>query len=285
VLRACRYPLLRVSFWLAFPVLTAQDVSRPAFVVAAIKLNKSGATREFTGIRSPGTFTAENARVRQLISVAYRVRLFQVVGGSGWIDSDRYDITAKMKVEADQTTPKTLEQTSAEMAAMLQSLLEDRFGLKIHREMQDLPLYRLTVAKAGTKMLVSNCTPLVFNQPIAPGAKLCRGVHMGANGVNRTLEGDGADMPTLTNFLANITGRKVVDESGLTARFDFHLEWVPDEAVAPPSGADDPTSPPLDVKGASLFTAVEQQLGLKLDSGKGPVEVIVIDRVEKPSAN
>jgi bla regulator protein blaR1 len=97
-------------------------------------------------------------------------------------------------------------------------------------------------------------------------------------------------MTTLMNFLANITGRKVVDETGLTGNFDFHLEWVPDEAMPVPVGpagpADDSARPTAsDIKGVSFFTALQDQLGLKLQSTKGPAEVIVIDHVEKPDAN
>lgn len=138
-------------------------------------------------------------------------------------------------------------------------------------------------------MLQSSCTPLVFNRPLTPGEKSCHGARMGVNGLNRTLDGNGSDMTTLTNFVANVIGRKVVDETGLTGNFDFHLDWLPDEAdpvPVSPAGADDSSIPiASDVRGVSYFTALQDQLGLELISAKGPVEVIVIDHIEKPDAN
>jgi uncharacterized protein (TIGR03435 family) len=179
---------------------------------------------------------------------------------------------------------------------MLQVLLEDRFKLKVHREIRELPVYELTVAKGGLKMQQSKCTPgpppPQENRPPGRGLQVagCGSLLGGVNGLNRTENGIGTEIPSLLTFLANLTRREVIDKTGLTGRFDLHLEWAPDEAMtAPPDPLrpDDPTkpAPSATAGGASIFAAIQEQLGLKLESTKGPAEVLVIDHVEKPTEN
>ena len=215
------------------------------------------------------------------------------MGGPNWIDSDTFDITAKAKVAREEGAKRI---TMPELFAMLQPLLEDRFKLKVHRETRELPEYELVVAKGGLKMERAKCTPgqppSQENRPPGGDALVvgCGSLLGGVNGLNRTLNGTGTEMPGLLMFLANLTGREVIDQTGLAGRFDFHLEWTPDEATVAPSDPgrpDDSAKPGLSVNpgGPSIFSALQEQLGLKLEATKDPVEVVVIDHVERPAGN
>jgi uncharacterized protein (TIGR03435 family) len=267
----------------------SQD-TRPEFEVASVKLGVVG-QQQFLGVRS-GTFMAQNINLRFLIRVAYGVRSFNVSGGPAWIDSEVYVITAKPRVIREGAKPATLP----EMYLMLQVLLEDRFRLKVHRETRELPVYELTVAKGGLKMQQSKCIPgpppPQENRPPGSGLQVagCGSLLGGVNGLNRSENGIGTEMPSLLTFLANLTRREVIDKTGLTGRFDLHLEWMPDEALgAPPDllRPDDATKPAQSASAGapSIFTALQEQLGLKLESTKGPAEVLVIDHIQKPSEN
>jgi len=178
---------------------------------------------------------------------------------------------------------------------MLQVLLEDRFKLTLHRENRQLPVYELTIGKGGAKLQSSkegSCTPYSVDSPPpastpgAPRPNFC-GFHMTPDyGLNRTLDGKGITMAALAANLSrtyvSLLGRNVIDRTGLTGGYDVHLKWAMDSLSAP-AGLN--TAPPSDVTGPSIFTALQEQLGLKLESAKGPVEVLVIDHIERPSVN
>ena len=172
---------------------------------------------------------------------------------------------------------------------MLQRLLEDRLQLKFHRDIKELPIYALEVAKSG-KLHASEgeCAPLPNGPPPAPQPGKfpqtpCGGMMMGFGSINGTSVG----LAMLTPVLARNLGRTVVDKTGLKGEFDIKVQWTPDQALqGPPVGVPpDVPQPRPDPDGPSIFTAFQEQLGLKLESQKGPVEVIVIDHVEKPSEN
>jgi uncharacterized protein (TIGR03435 family) len=152
---------------------------------------------------------------------------------------------------------------------MLQSLLAERFKLVVHRETRQQQVYDLVIDKGGTKMKDSN---------VAPGQQ------QGLRGGRGEITGMAAPVPLLINFLSQQLGRSVIDKTGLTGKYDFALKWTPDPGAAAGPKAGD-TAPPVDVSGPSIFTALQTDLGLKLQSGKGPVEMLVIDSVEKPDAN
>jgi uncharacterized protein (TIGR03435 family) len=279
------------------PAGNAQSsAERPEFEVASVKLNTDGAQRVFVGQKSPGTFSADNVSLRALIQEAYTVRAFQIFGGPNWIDSDRFDVTAKPRTQRteERITRESMERSQAEMDLMLQGLLENRFKLRLHRETRELPVYVLTVARSGPKLHRGDC--LVFdpkNPPArsAPGRKppnICGSSRMGRDGLNRTWDGAGMTMMDLAAwFLPNVTGRAIIDKTGIANKFDVHLEWTPDDAAPEFPGTDTPndTGKSTSPAGPSIFAAVEEQLGLRLESGKGPVEVLVIESVEKLSAN
>jgi uncharacterized protein (TIGR03435 family) len=278
-------------------ILTASAVlahaqTSPSFDVASIKLNTSGA--QGANIQSrPGNFSVENLSLRNLILLAYGIREFQLSGGPSWIDSERYDVQAK----ADGNTTVGF----AQGAPIVQALLEDRFHLKAHRETHEGAVYFLTVAKSGLKMRQSkegSCRNLDLNHmppptaPVDAGPKITNcGTNSGPNGRGRMnitgitiADVPGSPFQSLTSRLAQLIGRTVIDKTGLSGNFELHLEWTPD---APPAAAgavsDNPA--PTDSSGPSIFTAMQEQLGLKLESGRGPVETLVIDSVERPSEN
>jgi len=229
------------------------------FEVASIKPAKPGANAG--GIKPlPGgqTYVANNVPVKLMIRLMYHLTNSQVSGGPGWLDTDLYDVEAK----ADG--PHTLD----ELHIMFQNLLVDRFKLQFHKETRTLPAYELAVDKAGTK-LTENHSPDQWEIPIQP---------LGFGNVQATR----CSMSYFSWFLAQVLNKPVVDQTGLPLFYDFKLEWTPElpPGFVPRDGA---SLPPTN--GPDIFTAVHEQLGLKLDSHKGPVEIMVIDHVEKPSEN
>jgi uncharacterized protein (TIGR03435 family) len=262
--------------------ISAQLATRPAFEVAAIKPNAGcGGPGRSGGLTSPGRMTLECAELRDLILTAYGIygnggtanpRSFriQVLGGPGWVDSDRYDIAAK----AEGNPP-----LSQMYGPMLQALLEDRFKLKIHRQTREVPVYLLRIAKGGAKLRAS-----IGGGSHAPSPE-GRFDMYGA-----TFDMYGASMANLCTQLALRLDRDVIDRTGIAGIFDIHLEASRgDLALRSLAGGTvgDPSTPPLgtDPTGPSIFAALQQQLGLKLQSAKGPVDVLVIDRIERPAAN
>jgi len=268
-----------------------QSADRPKFEVDSVKPNQSK-VRNFAGIRPlpGGRLHAENASVSMLIINGYGVQDFQIAGGPPWIHDAGFDIDAKGDASANR----------AQIMLMLQRLLEDRFQLKIHRETRELPVYSLTVARGGAKLPApkeGGCSktdrPLPAGAPSIPCGALS--IMMAPSGM-RARGGD-VPMPELIRSLSMVLGRPVLDRSGVATNFDVDLAFTPDDTAAglmrssgPVDGhretmaaaaaaADNPKAAP------NILVAVQEQLGLKLDSTKGPVEVLVIDRVEKPSGN
>jgi uncharacterized protein (TIGR03435 family) len=179
---------------------------------------------------------------------------------------------------------------------MLQRLLEDRFKLAIHRETRELPVLALVAGKSGLKAKASgeaSCpAPEAAAQPAGPGNIPCGMIRVSMAPAGAQFEGTRVPMSELVRILAGVLGRPVIDRTGVTEPIEVHLEFTPDAATAglpAPAGlaGGEPASAagPAEAGGLSIFTAVEQQLGLKLEASKGPVEVLVIDHVEKPAAN
>ena len=272
-------------------VASAQQPSHPTFEVASVKPSAGG--KVFIGLKSPGTFSADNVSLRGLIMEAYGIRAFQISGGPAWTSTEKYDVTAKPRVNPTLEKGITRESTTEEMAEMdlmLRSLLAERFELKVHRQIKDLPVYFLGVAGSGLKVRASACTPsypTASTPPRVPGdqpSNVCGTSRYGTNGSNKTLDWTGTTMADFTRWaLPTITGRTVIDRTGYSGTFDIHLEWTPAEIqdVAAESSDTEKGEP----NGLSIFTALPEQLGLVLKSGKGPVEALVIDHVEKPSGN
>ncbi len=243
--------------------------SRPGFEVASIKLNKSGDSRVMTLPVRGGRFTATNIPLQYLIGAAYHITNSQQLRGAPpWLLSERYDIEAK--AEGDPSFDA--------MLVMLQSLLEDRLQLKFHHETKNLPVYALLVAKPGRfQPAEGGCGP----RPSTPTP--CRFMILPGH-----LGGPRVTIAQLVDALSAATGRVVLDKTNLPGSYDISLDYTPEQGqFQAPEGAPTgtPLSPPIDANGPSLFTALAEQLGLKLEPEKGPVEVMVIDHVERPSDN
>jgi len=253
--------------------LFAQAPTRPSFDVASVKPNKTGDVRFTITSLAGGRFLATNASLKMLITTAYGVRDSEIAGGPNWIDTDKFDVEAK--------TVGTIP--AGQMCLMLQSLLEDRFQLKTHRQTRDLPVYELVVAKNGSKMRLSEDQKPPSPPPQSQiGAAPLRGVERPRPGAIRMgrgdLWGDGVPWATIVAVISQVAGRPVIDKTDLKGFYDFKLQFTPE-------GQDLAAGPFADSPGTSLFTAIQEQLGLKLESAKRPGEIIVVDGVEKPSEN
>jgi uncharacterized protein (TIGR03435 family) len=269
------------------PALVAQTsaAAEPLkFEVASIKPSDPGERGVMIQFAPGGRFVAKNVTLKSLVAMAYDVRDFQLSGGPAWTGAARYDINAKPDAvsEADDphkiTTDEQRERFQERQRMRIQALLADRFQLKIGHSTKELPIYVLKVAKNGPKL----------QEWKEDGGSPFQGARIGRPG---HLTGRKVSMKFLTQLLAGNVGRPVVDQTGLTADYDFNLEWTPDQnqlgGFGGPGGPgpDGLRPPPADPNGPSIFTAVEEQLGLKLESQKGPVEMLTIDAVEKPSEN
>jgi uncharacterized protein (TIGR03435 family) len=250
------------------------------FEVASIKPSAPDARGTMIRFMPGGGLTVTNATLRMLLTLAYDVRDFQVSGGPGWVGSERYDINARAERSANsepvpeeprKMTDEQRRTIQQQMQQRLQALLAERFQLAIHRETKEAPVYALVVAKSGSKLQESKGD--------GPRLRMGRG----------EVSGQGALMEMLANILSNQLGRPVLDKTGLQGKYDFKLEFTPDPGqAAGPFGGLGPgpdAPPPPDPNGPSIFAAIQEQLGLRLDSQKGPVEMVVIDRVEKASEN
>jgi uncharacterized protein (TIGR03435 family) len=269
------------------PVIRAQDVvdrRHLAFDVASVKPDDRGGRTLIQAL--PGRLVMTNFPLRRLILLAYGVQDYQLSGDPNWAVSEHYDIEAKAN---GATSVQEME------GPMLQALLESRFRLVLHRETRQLPIYELTVARGGAKLTPSkegSCVPYRTDSPPPPASpdgphtNYC-GFRIGADGQNRTLDGAGVSMALLATNLSRTynsnLGRNVMDGTGLSGLFDVHLNWTIDDLIGTGPTASDGLAGGL--TGVSLLTALQEQLGLKLESVKGPVEVLVIDRVERPSEN
>ncbi|MEI9978933.1 MAG: TIGR03435 family protein [Edaphobacter sp.] len=263
------------------PSTATAEVKVPAFDVVSIKPNKSGSG----GIRimnKPDGYSASNISLKMLIQGAYGIREDLISGAPGWADSARYDIDAKVAgVDVDALKKLTPEQRRS----ILQPLLAERFKLKVHTETKQLPVYELVVAKGGSKL--KEATP---DDTYATGIKGPDGV--GRGGMMRMgrgqLTAQGIRMTSLVNMLSQQLHRTVIDKTGLTGKYDLDLNWTPEEGEMgppPPGGSQPRADGAAESAGPSIYTAVQEQLGLKLQAAKGPVDTLVIDHVEMPSEN
>jgi uncharacterized protein (TIGR03435 family) len=262
----------------------APQQTQPAFEVASIKPDV-GASPGSRYSFYPG-FKAESATLKDLLMLAYDVREFQISGGPDWVNSDRYNIEAKADAK-----PAYDQKWMAGQKQRLQRLLQERFGLVMHRETKELTIYHLTVAKGGLKLQPlkeGSCIPFDPNNPTPPPGKTPMD-YCGSGGFTARgrYQASSASMADLAMAFSLLTSRTVVDKTEVTGVFPVHLTFVPDDSMmrvfGPPGDAGNAAS--AADAGPSIFTALQEQLGLRLQSGKGPVGVLVIDHVEKPSEN
>jgi uncharacterized protein (TIGR03435 family) len=239
----------------------------PTFDVASIRINNTETDGHHHIINDPAEshFRTLNLALRDLIQFAYGLPDSQILGGPAWLDSIMFNIDAKSDPVVDaQLHALPTEQARHQKQLMVQALLADRFQLKAHQETRHLPVYALVVAKDGPKFEASKINGTTID-------------------IGRTrlhVAGSDDTLSVLARELAQALGRVVLNQTGLSGRYDLTLRWTPDEAPSPMlNGASDPLAPP------GIFTAIQEQLGLKLESKRGPVPVLVIDSVEMPSAN
>jgi uncharacterized protein (TIGR03435 family) len=234
----------------------------PAFEVATVKPSKPGTPGKLLTMRGR-QYKTFNTTLNDLISVSYDVHTRQIIGGPPWMAADKWDLDAKPEGEG---VPNRKQ-----IDVMVRKLLADRFKLAFHREQRELPVYAIVIAKNGPKLTKS------AGDPNGLPNLLFRG--LGVLPVSNATIGDFAMV-----MQGAVLDRPVVDHTGLTGKWDFTLKWTPDETqfgamgIHPPPPSDNATTP-------DLFTAIQEQAGLKLESTKAPVEVLVIDRAEKPSEN
>jgi len=246
-----------------------------SFAVVSIKPNHPGTGLSEIGY-TPDGFTAEGATVKFLIEYAYYVKGFQIAGGPEWIDSEEYNIQAKMDdstFEALKKLPR--DQMLEKQNTMLRSLLAERFKLKITESTEDLLIYDLVLAGTGPHLTQW------------AGESSSRSDLRELDGTAVTISGTAVTISDLADMVSGELGHEVVDRTGLEGKYDFSLNFkpegpapVPDHPVDSDSGVD---APPPDTSGPSIFTALQEQVGLKLEPQKGPVKILVIDSIEKPT--
>lgn len=247
-------------------VAFAQEGPRPSFEIASVKPGEPDSRR--FGLGSRGTqFIVTNAPLKIMIGFAYDIQNHQILGGPKWILSDRFSIEARPTASGPEG--------ARTQRLMLQSLLEERFKLRVHREIRMEDVYELVVAKGGPKL----------KRSAGPGADGREGIFGGGFG---NMNATNQPVQSLVGVLSQRLGRSVIDKTGITGKYDFQLSFMPEPTPddlalfgpLPPDGAS-----PVDSGLPSIFSALPDQIGLKLESAKGPVEVLVVDRAEKPEAN
>ncbi|WP_325381637.1 TIGR03435 family protein [Edaphobacter sp.] len=239
----------------ASPMSPMAADAHPSFEVATINPANPNRTNGGGFIVGGHRLVIEGQTVNDLISFAYALHKKQIVDGPAWLETERFDIDG----QADQPGVANLHQVQE----MLQKLLATRFGLKLHRDKRDLPIYVIKVAKGGPKLAQSSEN--AYGLPTQSGH---------GQGSQQQRKFTNNSMSDFALGMQAYMDRPVVDETGLPGRYDFTLKWTPDNVPTSEPGA-----PP------GIFTAVQEELGLKLEATKGPADVLVIEHVERPSPN
>jgi uncharacterized protein (TIGR03435 family) len=283
---------------LACAPLFGQTADNLTFEVASVKRTPPpepnarvffGPPRGGPGTADPGQITWTNAALRNIVMTAYDVQTYQVTAPD-WLGTERYDIVAKVPAGA----------TKAQVNVMWQNLLKERFGMVLHHESKEFQVDELTVAKGGLKMKetedpnIEPFTPAAGppkagknGVPQLNGSGAIVSIFPGANGATASMVARGLPLPDIATRLANLLRRPVIDKTGLTGKYDFALEFTPDlSGIALPAGFSAQEGNNASDPGTNIASAVEKQLGLKLTSNKGKLDVIVVDRAEKiPTEN
>ena len=269
---------------------------RITFEVASVKPNTSGEPRVMIRSEPGGRFTATNVTLRVLIRNAYGITEdSRLVNAPGWAGTERFDVVAR----AAAGMPMIPGQVVGPMNLMLQALLEDRFRLRAHRESRELPIFvlsfttadrrrgpRLTPTTVDCEAVLAKLYPVNGPAPAPPPFVPGQPPPCGSTGGPGQILAQGMTMAQLASNVSSRVNRVVVDRTGLSGNFDINLEWMPDQfqGAGPLGAVPGPPPPPTsDTHGPSIFTALQEQLGLKLESTKGPVDVLVVDRIEPPT--
>ena len=274
--------------------ILAQSNERPRFEVASIKPNKSGQLAMSAHGEPGGRFVAQNLSLKDLVALAYKVRDFQISGGPSWMSADRFDVIAR----ADRDLPPLqVDGRVGPLELMLQSLLVERFKLVARTETQERPLFTLVMARSdrrlGDKLQPStvDCAAMFAERARsggpAPGPLMGNGRPTCGMAISPwAMRLGGVPMSQFVSVLAQMTNRFVVDQTGLSGQYDIDLQWTPPGARGvPPGDAAAPAVPvpAFNANGATLETALQEQLGLKLEPQRGPVPIVVIESAEQPT--
>jgi len=262
---------------------TFANLSDFKFDVASIKPNKSG-VEGFRFQNPPNGLSGTNVSPQMLIHYAFGIfEEYRYSGAPIWISTDRYDIETKLDSSTiDELQKLSKAQRQLAWQQMLQALLQERFHLTARRETKEFPVYFLVIAKNGPNLQESKPNP---DDPNAPKNAVWGGSMKSGMII---LPAKLMPMEQLASQLSGIVGRMVLDRTGLTGKYDFTLQYAPEQSALSSSGGaseGQPVPAASDPNGTSIFTALQEQLGLKLDSGKGPIEIIVIDHIERASGN
>jgi len=254
---------------LATALPSAFSQTRLEFEVASVKPSDPDETRTTFDMAPNGArLRVIGASLKMLIGYAWDKQLTQVSGGPKWLDSDRFDIEARQgNIGTLPTNEAQRQEVYRRVRAMLQSLLEERFHLVIHNEIIQEPVYELVLAKGGPRLKDANVNEETPNQRVGRGQ----------------ITAVATPLSRLVPLLSLLVDRQVIDKTGLSGRYDFTLTYTRDASQSGALGPNDP--PPVDPDAPSIFTALQEQLGLKLESARGPVQVLVVDSAEKPEAN
>ena len=253
-----------------FASARAQSQNAPAFEVASVKPNTSGDSSSRTSSRDTG-LVATNTTVKMLILMAFNLKDFQLAGGPSWIESERFDVSAR--------PPDGVKYTRD----MLRTLLEERFKLVTHTETREQPIYALVVARPDgrlgpqiTPTATVDCEAARGANRTGPPVSPC-GLNSSVGGATGKMTAVGQQLGGLAAMLGNFgLGRQVIDRTGLTGRYDFELQWS-SETLRAGATSDAAAAAP------GVFTALQEQLGLKLESQRGPVEFVIIDSIDRPT--
>ena len=265
------------------PKATSSDPKISNFDVATVKKNKSD-THMMRIMMKPDGFACDNIPLKTLIAQAYGIKQDLISGGPDWVDSEGFDVDAKV---LGPTLDILKSLTPEDLQSMLQSLLAERFNLKLHRETKTLPIYELVVAKGGAKLKELPPIDPTAEEAKAPADRRRLGATSTGPG---EFNGEAVIITNLADHLAYIVHHPVTDKTGLTGIYDINLKWTPEDQPAEAATEVDCAQgklvgPCSQLTGPTIFTALQEQLGLKLQSSKGPVETLVIDHADPPSEN
>jgi uncharacterized protein (TIGR03435 family) len=264
-----RNMFLAVTIGSALASICSAQATRLTFEVASIRPSKTNEPW-FWDVTPGGRLVARNCSLKTLLVLAYSLQEFQIVGGPAWASRDQFDIEAKPDNVANPTDEQSRQ--------MLRVLLEKRFQLKVRMETKNGPVYILRVVRNGPPLSADQTPPMPTGPPPAPDGRMPRGtMRMRAGDAS----GIAVPIPLLARFLGQTLGRPVLDKTGLTGRYDINLHWTPDQMSQDLT----PGAPIPQADGPSLFTALQEQMGLRLESATGPVEQLVIERADRRSEN
>ena len=263
---------------LCTPLVLCSALLAQEFEIATIKPSAPGTIAKSFHFTPGGGLQTTGSTLKDLIVHAYDIRADQIQGGPPWVAVDRYDVTAKAATEGEGLLATLTEDNRQKWTQLTRlrtrAILASRFNLAVHQETREFAIYELRVDKNGPK---------------ADGLKESN-ANLGTNFLGNVILGNGGDMHDLVMILGPLLQKPIVDKTELTDKYDFTLRWTPDQLLAVPRRPDLPSAVPRVPTGdldklPSIFTALREQLGLRLDSTKGALEVIVIDRAERPSDN